>query len=256
MPCIGLITTGHGPRQEYIDFHRGVMRALGYEVEIVAEHLLDGLGWADIAPHTSGPEEHVLGAYVRADGAEGPKMPNGAVHAYLRRDWAAERVQLCIDRLVARGADVIVLCASAPFPKGVFKSPVPLLKPAEIVANTVKELADHSKERLRIALLTTAGHGEKDLQHWQELDFADGLDIVNVVFETDVLAAARRLTDERFDLAVIWSYGWGLTSTGEVSLSAELEEILGCPVLMPHRATAMIVAALVRCGFDDRRFAA
>lgn len=256
MPCIGLITTGHGPRNEYVEFHRGLIAALGYDVEVIDEHILDGLGWEDIAPNTSGPEEHVLGAYVRLPDAEGPKLANGATHAYLRRDWAAKRIQQRIDRLAERGADFIILCACAPFPTTAFKSSVPFLKPAEITANTIKELAEHSTARLRLGLLTTAGHGVKDLEYWQQLPFASTLEIFNVVFEADIIGAANELASHEPDIAVVWTFGWGLTATTEDSLSSQLERILKCPVLMPHRATALTLAGLLQCGFDDRKFAA
>jgi len=256
MPCIGLITTGHGPRNEYVEFHRGLIAALGYDVEVIDEHILDGLGWEDIAPNRGGPDEHVLGAYVRLPDADGPKLANGATHAYLRREWAASRIQRCIDRLVERGADFIVLCACAPFPAAAFKSPVPFLKPAEITANTIKELAEHSTARLRMGLLTTAGHGVKDREHWQQFSFAANLEIVNVIFEADIIGAAEELAAHDLDIVVVWTFGWGLTATTKDSLSAQLERILKCPVLMPHRATALTVAGLLQCGFDDRRFAA
>ncbi|UFN48500.1 AroM family protein [Roseomonas sp. OT10] len=255
MPQIGLITTGHGPRDEYVQYHRHLLGSLGQTVEIRIEHLLDGLSWPEIAPHTGGPEEVVLGAYVRAEGAVGPRMPNGTVHGYLRMDWAVTRVQAAVDRLVAGGADVIIFCAAAPLPVEGIRSPVPLLQPADVMANIVRDMAGHASSRLRVGLLTTAGHGRKDLEHWQGLSFASRLDLDNVVFEGDPLSAVPSLRGRK-DVIVVWSYGWGLISPSPRPLSEMMEEMVGCPVLMGHRVTALMAAAILRCGFDDRRFAA
>lgn len=254
VPKLGIITTGQGPRPEYEAYHRQLFAALGMTIEVESFHMLDDLAWSDIAPHISGCDQVVLGAYVRLEGATGPTLPNGATHIYYDIEWAAERVQAGIDALLTRGVQMIIFCASAPLPLARIVSPVPFLLPSDVLLTIADDHARLSQKPLDIGLLTTAGHGDLDVQHWESMNFAKAPVIHNAVFEGDPLGAARQLADRPLDLTVLWSYGWGLNPNSDISLSAALEDLLGCTVLMPHRVTALRAAGILRCGFDDRVF--
>ncbi len=129
---LGLITTGQGPRDQYAVYHQRLARTLGLSIETEMIHILDELDWPAIQPHLAKPGEDVLGAHVRVPGATGNRLGPGWAHVYVELAWSIAYFQAAIDRLVARGADCILLCCATKFDDGAFRSPVPLIRPSPI----------------------------------------------------------------------------------------------------------------------------
>ncbi|MBE9604493.1 AroM family protein [Acetobacteraceae bacterium H6797] len=252
---LGVITTGHGPRDEYVQYHRGLARALGLEIEVIDEHILEHLTWEEIRPHLGAEHEERLGAHVRVPGATGNRLGEGWDHVYVRLDWAIQHFQSAIDRLVARGATAVLFCCATLFKPDAFRCPVPLIRPATLMMATIAERIQTSPAgKVKFGLMSSAGHGRQDVQLWRDQPFADRLDITYEPFEGNILPAAERLAAVKPDLVVVWSFGLGLAGRDPGNLTAKLEEMLGCAVMMPHRIAALAAFGLVTAGFDDRRF--
>jgi len=251
---LGVITTGHGPRSEYAAYHRGLAGALGLRLDILEDHILEGMEWPDISQHLGGEDEARLGSHVRVPGATGNRLGPGWAHVYVRLDWAMAHFQAAIDRLVARGADAVLLCCATSFAPDAFRCAVPLVKPAALMLAAVLDRVNTTCGTLRLGLTSSAGHARQDVQLWRGQPYADRLDIDYAPFEGNILPAAQSLAARPHDLAVVWSYGLGMADRDPADLSRTLEATLGCPVLMPHRLAALAALAVTPLGFDDRRF--
>ncbi|EPX80378.1 AroM family protein [Salipiger mucosus] len=250
---LGLVTTGQGPR-DYDRYFSGIARALGVEVEIVSDHILDPLGWDEIRPHLAEEGAPVLGAHVHVPGATGNRLGAGWDHVYVDLDWALPLFQDAIDRLEAQGAQGIVLCCSTDFAPGQFRAGVPLIAPCEAVMRVVSN-AVATRGRLRLGLMSSIGHAVQDQALFRGQPFADRLELAYEGFEGDLMPAAERLAQAPRDLVVIWSFGLGTAASDVDGMAARLEAMFGCPVVMPHRLAALGAFALLPLGFDDKRMA-
>ena len=260
---LGVITTGQGPRNEYAAYHRGLAAALGMQIDVIDEHILDGLSWEEIKPHLGTDEEDRLGAHVHVPGATGNRLGEGWDHVYVRLAWALPYFQAAIDRLVGQGADMVLFCCATRFPDTAFTCPVPLIKPATLMLAAVTErihtagpATRSGAQPLRFGLMSSVGHGRQDVQLWRDQPFAAQLAIDYEPFEGNILPAAQKLAARDHDLVVVWSYGLGMAASDGLALSARLEQSLRCPVLMPHRVAALHALGLMTAGFDDRAFLA
>ena len=250
---LGVVTTGHGPRAEYVAYHRGLGATFGIAgLEVLDDHILEGLDWTDIRPHLGAAEEDRLGAHVRVPGATGNRLGDGWDHVYVRLDWSFAYFQAAIDRLLARGADAVLLCCATDFPPGALRCPVPLVKPASLMQAAVADRALSAAAPLRMGLTSSAGHARQDLALWRRQPFAERLQIDYVPFEGNIVPAAEQLSCTPHDLVVVWSYGLGMADRDPPGLAGRLEAMLGCPVLMPHRLAALAAFGLMPVGFDDR----
>jgi len=260
---LGVVTTGQGPRHEYAAYHRGLAAALGMRIDVIDDHILDGLSWDEIKPHLGGDAEDRLGAHVHVPGATGNRLGDGWDHVYVSLPWALPYFQAAIDRLVTRGADMVLFCCATRFPDDAFICPVPLIKPATLMLaavteriNTAGPATRSGAQPVRFGLMSSAGHGRQDVQLWREQPFAAQLAIDYEPFEGDILPAAEKLASRSHDIVVVWSYGLGMAASDGLALSARLEQMVKCPVLMPHRVAALHALALMAAGFDDRAFLA
>ena len=250
---IGLITTGQGPR-DYDRYFSGIARALGVEVEILSEHILDPLDWEQIRPHLAKGAAPVLGAHVHVPGATGNRLGEGWDHVYVDLGWAMQHFQSAIDRLEARGAGGIVLGCGTDFAPGQFRHAVPLIAPCDAVMQVVAS-AVAGRKRLRLGLMSSIGHAVQDVALWDAQPFADKLDVTYEGFEGNLMPAAERLAQGQHDLVVVWSFGLGTAASDVDCMAARLERLLGCPVIMPHRVAALSAFAIFPVGFDDQAMA-
>jgi len=253
---LGVITTGHGPRSEYAAYHRGLAAALGLTIDVIDEHILSPLTWNEIRQNLGEESEDRLGAHVHVPGATGNRLGGGWDHVYVKLEWATGYFQAAIDRLVARGADMVLLCCATRFADDALRCKVPLIKPATLMLAAISERVMGTDERIRFGLMSSVGHGRQDVQLWHDQPYASRLDIDYEPFEGNIIPAAERLAERQHDFVVVWSYGLGMAPSDGQALSARLEDLLGCPVLMPHRVAALHALGLMMAGFDDRAFLA
>lgn len=131
---IGLITIGQSPRDDIVP---GLRNMLSARFKLVESGALDGLGKEEIDALAPVSDDYPL--YTR--------LANGQSVTIAKR-LIIPRVQACIDRLNAGGADVIALLCSGAFP--VFRSSATLLLPNQMVDLVITSALD---ELRRIALL-------------------------------------------------------------------------------------------------------
>lgn len=250
---LGLVTTGQGPR-DYDRYFNGIAEALGLSVEIVSDHILDPLGWDEIRANLAAPGAPVLGAHVHVPGATGNRLGEGWDHVYVDLGWAMQHFQAAIDRLEAAGAQGILFCCGTEFTPDQFRSNVPLILPCDLVLHAV-ETAAAARGTVRLGLMSSIGHAAQDVALWQRQPFADKLTVTYEGFEGNLMPAAEKLAGSRHDMVVIWSFGLGTAASDVDRMSAKLETMLGCPVIMPHRLAALTAFATLPVGFDDKAMA-
>jgi len=251
---LGLITTGQGPRDQYAIYHQRLAAALGITIETDIEHILDPLDWDQIRPHVARDGALKLGAHVHVPGATGNRLGPGWDHVYVDMAWSIAYFQQAIDRLVERGATMIVLCCAAKFEDAAFRSSVPLIRPSTLTFSLIADLV-RTRGQLRLGVMSSAGHAEQDVALWREQHFAADITLQYEPFEGDLRGAAAKLSQSEHDIVVIWSYGLGTSPSDPEMLSAGLETTFGCPVLMPHRIAALHALSVLPAGFDDKAFA-
>src|SRR5258707_12560494 len=116
---LGVVTTGHGPREEYLHYHQRLLRSLGADVDVVVRHIYEGLTLEDLLPHEVGKETANIGAHVHVLGASGNHMGDGWEHRFYALDCATRHVQRTIDLLEKEdGVDMVLLACAAEFPEG------------------------------------------------------------------------------------------------------------------------------------------
>lgn len=252
---IGVVTTGHGPRDEYLFYHRSLLEALGGQVEIVVRHIYEGLTLADITPHQVGKETPNLGAHVHVPGAVGNHMGDGWEHRFYALDFAIGRVQATIDALEQRdGVDIVLLACAAEFPAGALSAGTMMIHPRELMFQLVDTLAHGSRRKVRIGVLVDAEHAEHDYADWKSRPWFDRIDLVMAPVETTAHAAAMELGRHAVDYAFFFGYGIGLAPLDPIDDVSRLEAAIGAPLILPHRVATLFLRNLVGPPLDDRDY--
>lgn len=130
MKKLGTITIGQSPRNDVIP---EMAPYLGKDVEIIQAGALDGLTYEEILEFE--PKE---GDYILVS-----KLKDGRSVKFAER-YILPRLQACIDKVEAEGADVILFICTGVFPD-VFKSTKVLLYPQKILHGVTPNLADKGK---------------------------------------------------------------------------------------------------------------
>lgn len=130
MRKLGTITIGQSPRNDVI---QEMEPYLGKDVGIIQAGALDGLTYEEILEFE--PKE---GDYVLVS-----KLKDGRSVKFAER-YIIPRLQACIDKVEAEGADVILFICTGAFPD-VFKSTKVLLYPQKILHGVTPNLADKGK---------------------------------------------------------------------------------------------------------------
>lgn len=112
---VGMITIGQSPREDIVP---EIKQLAGIEIEISECGALDGLSLSEIEKLAPQQGEYMLVTRLR-DGTQ----------VRLARSKIIEKMQKCIDSLVGRGADLIVILCSREWPK--FRSQKLVIEPSE-----------------------------------------------------------------------------------------------------------------------------
>ena len=127
---IGVVTTGHGPRDEYLHYHRIFLESLGADVRITVRHIYEDLTLEQLLPHQVDKTKPNLGAHVHVPGAVGNHMGDGWEHRFFELGFATELVQKTIDRLEQEDhVDMVLLACAAEFPHGAISAGTLLIHP-------------------------------------------------------------------------------------------------------------------------------
>lgn len=135
MKKLGAITIGQSPR---IDVIPEMIPYLGDNVEVIQVGALDGLTYEEILNFEPEADDYVLVSKLR-DGRS----------VKFAEKFILPRLQTCIDKLEAEGADIILFICTGVFPD-IFKSTKPILYPQRILHGVTPQLIDKGK----IAVIT------------------------------------------------------------------------------------------------------
>ena len=153
-PRLGIVTTGHGPRPEYLEYHRRYLAALGLpDVEVVARHALEGLEGDEIDALAPEGGEPLIGGHVRAPRATGDRMGPGYREVLVARRHLIPLIQLRIDELEADGVGAIIVCCAEEYPPRSFRARIPLVLPYRSGLALVEAAAAELDRPLNVAAL-------------------------------------------------------------------------------------------------------
>jgi protein AroM len=254
---IGIVTTGQGPRDEYVIFHANLLKNLGVEAAIVCRHALDGMTDAEldsIAPR-SGPGTPAIHANVRSDapGARTSLGP-GFRDVWLDRSLYFDLVQKAIDELAAEGVAAILLCVAEEVPGSSLRSPVPLVIPA-IAMTSVVETVVRTRGNARVAMFVGHHSQQREQQKitWTRAPWMQSATVQYFDIDEGWDEAAEAAKRFRPHIGLIWGYGAGLVG-GDGGELARLRQIVGVPVLTAHVAATYLLRQLLEPQVDPQEF--
>lgn len=249
---LGVVTTGHGPREEYVEYHRRLLSSLGADVEIFVRHIYEDLTLDELLPHEVGKEAPNIGAHVHVPGARGNHMGDGWEHRFFALDFATQHVQRTIGLLEQQDkVDMVLLACAAEFPEGSLAADTLLIHPRELLFHTAEAIARGSRRRIRIGMIVDAEHADHDLADWQSQPWFPRIDLVISPIETSTLEAAQRLGEAKVEFAFLFGYGVGLAPFDPIDQVASLEAAIGAPLILPHRVATLFLRHLIGPPLDD-----
>lgn len=127
---LGAITIGQSPRLDVIP---EMIPYLGENVEVIQAGALDGLTYEEILKFQPEEDDYVLVS----------KLNDGRSVKFAER-YILPRLQACIDKLEAEGADVILFICTGVFPD-IFTSSKPILYPQRILHGVTPQLVYKGK---------------------------------------------------------------------------------------------------------------
>lgn len=221
---IGAITIGQAPRD---DVTCDVLPFLGEGVTLLQAGGLDGLTREEIGQFAPEPGDYVLIS----------KLQDQTTVVFAEK-YILPRLQSCIDRLEAQGAQLILFFCTGQFPD-CFKSRVPLLFPYRLLGAVVPALTVNSS----IGVITPkpeqiAQTGEK----WEKLVKQVKVLAASPYGEPEeLIRAAERMRDEPVDLVVLDCIGYN------AAMKREMEAISGKPVVLSRTLLARIAGEMSGC---------
>lgn len=220
---LGTITIGQSPRNDVIP---EMLPYLGANVEIIQAGALDGLTYEEILEFK--PEE---GDYVLVS-----KLRDGRSVKFAER-YILPRLQNCIDKIEAEGADVILFICTGVFPD-IFISTKTILYPQRILHGVTPQLVGKGK----IAVITP---DEKQIEQSKKKWSETGVEVVVVkgspYGEAEELDLAidelNKLSD--IDIVVMDCIGYNQ------DMKARVSEGTGKPVVLGRTIVARVLGEIL-----------
>jgi protein AroM len=258
-PRIGIVTTGQGPRDEYVNYHTNVLRHLGADdAEIFIRHALDGLTEAEIDSHAAKPGDWHIGCHVESPSSTGDRMGDGHKEVFVPREFMIERVQLAIDSLEAEDdVDLTIFCCAEEYPTDAFHSSKPVVLPFRFLLPQVGALFE-GRESARIGLIVPSTmHIEQDLRTWNSAPWASKAEFVAAGWSSSGQAMADELLaqGDAPDLVVLFGYGMGIAPADDPRLLNEIAQAVKVPLITAHGITTLAARGLLLPAMADRAFA-
>lgn len=251
---LGLITTGQGPRNEYVRYHRDLMRQLGVDVEIKIRNAMDGLSREEIRAIESKPGDRYIASHVHEPGATGDRMGPGWGSVYTRSTPLIPLFQQCLDSLEAEGVSATILCCVEEYPIDAFHSKCPLVVPWLVVTEWIRISTMYmAKPKIGI-LIPDEEHREENVATWSSQPWMKRLETVFEPRKGRLNEAIARLREENVDLAIYWGYGLGIAPKDPPDMLKSIYEVLGVPFITPQRFAVLHIRNLLVPSLDDRRF--
>jgi hypothetical protein len=252
---LGLITTGQGPRNEYVHFHRKLMKELGVDVEIKIRNAMDGLSVEEIQAMTARPGDRWIASHYHLPGATGDRMGPGWALIYTDTKPLIPLFQKCMDSLEADGVDVTILLCAEEYPLDAFHSKRPLLVPWVLMTEWVRVSTMCMAEPKVGILIPDQEHWEEDTATWRSQPWMKNLKVVFEIRKGHLAEACARFQREKVDFVINWGYGFGIAPGDSPDTIKSMEEAIGAPFLTPQRLVALHVRNLLMPSLNDRRFA-
>lgn len=220
---IGFATIGESPRDDLVPY---ILEHLSRPVEAVEGGVLDGKSEDDVAALDAGPDaRHMV------------TRRGNARSARLAFDRTLPEMQRVVDRLVADGADLVVVLCGADW--SALRSEVPLVNPGRLFPNIIQALGYGR----RVGVVKPSdGQVEGTIQQYRAL----GLDVeVTSAFPYDdrgierAAAAGARLASSDIDL--VWMTCVGMDEPMRQALKAECNK----PVVLARSILTKVIDEFV-----------
>jgi hypothetical protein len=250
---LGLITTGQGPRNEYVRYHRNLLWELGVDADIRILNAMDGLSREEMREIESKPGERYIGSHVHRPGARGDRMGPGWTEIGTDDLPLIPLFQNCLDSLEADEVDATILCCVEQYPIEAFNSTRPFIVPWLVVTEWVRTSTMYM-ENPRIGILIGGEKWvEQDTATWTSQSWMARLEVVIETRRGRLEEALASFREKRVDLVVGWGYGVGIAPEDPLDMLNSIYEALDVPYLTPHRLATMHARNLLIPSIDDRR---
>jgi protein AroM len=219
---IGAITIGQSPRVDVVPEMEAI---LGPEIEVLQAGALDGLTRGQIAELLPGPDDWVLVSRLK-DGSP----------VKLGESRILPRIQNCITKLEAEGAELIVLICTGKFPVR-FQSTRPLIYPQPILHAVAPQLASHGK-------IGVINPDRDQIKQSREI-WGKSVATVEAVAGSpygeiaEISAAAYCLKGKAIDLIVMDCIGY------TTAMKELVREITGKPVILARTIIARMISEMM-----------
>ena len=218
---VGMATIGQAPRDDLVP---DIRRLGGIEGRVLECGALDGLGMADIGELAPRGGEYPLVVRLK-DGST----------AMLSRDRLVPRMQRCVDSLVERGAQVVLILCFGEWPP--FKSTKLVVRPVEPLCALVRALADAGGG---VGVIVPA---EGQIAEFEQKLGRDGV-TATVVYappygtEDELVTASEKLRNSQVDVVAMACPGY----TSEAK--ALVRRVTGRPVVLARSLMGYLVREL------------
>jgi len=206
---VGMATIGQAPRDDLVP---DIRRLGGIEAEILECGALDGLSAAEIQE-------------LAPQGGEYPlvvRLQDGST-AMLSRDRLVPRMQRCVDSLVERGADVVLILCFGEWPP--FKSTKLVVRPVEPLCALVRALADAGRG-VGVIVPTEGQIAEFEQKLGREGVAAEVVYAPPYGAQDELVRACEKLRDSEVDVVAMACPGY----TSEAK--ALVRQVTGRPVVL------------------------
>lgn len=251
---LGLITTGQGPRNEYVRYHRNLMWELGVDVEIKIRNAMDGLSREEIRAIESKPGDRNIGSHFHEPGATGDRMGPGWSEVLTDTKPLIPLFQKCLDSLEAEEVDATILCCVEEYPIDAFYSKRPFVVPWLVLTEWVR-LSTMCMAKPRIGILIGGEKWvEQDTATWSSQPWMQRLEMVIETRRGRLNEALARFREGKVDMVIGWGYGVGIAPGDPPDMLKSIYETVGVPYLTPQRLATYHARNLLLPSLDDRRF--
>jgi hypothetical protein len=257
--CIGVVTTGQGPREEYVAYHANLLRQLGLaDVRLSIRHALDGLSEDEIDARAARPGDWHIGCHVKSPSSTGDRMGDGHKEVFVPREFMIDRVQACIDSLEADdGVDLTIFCCAEEYPDNAFRGYGPVVLPFRLILAQAGAFVE-ARAHTRIGLIVPSGpHIAQDLGTFRRAPWAAKAEFAAAAWSPSGTAMAQQILAQgpAPDLVVLFGYGMGIAPADSPALLTEIGDCLGVPMVTAHGIATMTARGLLRPAMADRALA-
>jgi len=218
---IGAITIGQSPRTDVIP---EIQQIVGQDIDFIEMGALDDLTLEEVKAFAPQAGDYVL--HTRMN--DGTAVTIGKQHIL-------PRMQTCIDTLIQRGVELIVLLCTGKFPE--FRSSVLLIEPQKITDSLILALAG---KQHKVGIMTPlAEQVEQATTHLTAVQEHVVVVASPYISVDEIIPAAKALKTERVDLSVLHCIGYTL------GMKKVARDITGKPVILARSLTARVLRELL-----------